>query len=161
MPKIDYLIDISIKRGLGSTLSKTWLKTIIKAVLLTEKVNTNVAVSLLVTDDRHIRKMNFLYRGIDAPTDVLSFALSEKTVDAPNLVFPEEQTGFTSLGEVIISYPRIVEQAAKQGIPVDDEMVLVVVHGMLHLLGYDHKNAVDARKMRHREKTIMTLIKLE
>lgn len=161
MKKSGHRIDVNIKRGIGFAFSRAWLKNIIKAVLSAEKINKPVEVSLLVTDDRHMHKMNLLYRGINAPTDVLSFALTEKPVDAQDIVFPEEQIGLTNLGEIIISFPRIVEQAADHGVPMAEETALMTVHGMLHLLGYDHGNAAEARKMRRREKAILTLIQQE
>lgn len=159
MKKSAYIIDINIKRGIGFAFKRAWLKNIIKTALSAEKINQPVAVSLLITDDKHIQEMNRLYRGIDAPTDVLTFALSEKPADAPDIVFPEEQSGITSLGEIIISYPRIIEQAAEHGVPVSEEVALIVIHGMLHLLGYNHEDAAGARKMRRREKAIMALVK--
>lgn len=159
MKNIAHVIDIKIKRGLGCSFSRTWLKNIIRDVLTSEKIAAPVSVSLLITDDRQIHQMNRKYRGIDSPTDVLSFALTEKAADAAEIDFPPEQDGIINLGEIVISFPRVVSQAAARGVTVEDEMILMIVHGMLHLLGYDHNCDSDARIMSRREKTVISFVK--
>ncbi len=151
------MIDINIKRGLGFAYTKPWLKNIVKKVLHAENVEGPVAVDILITDDRQIHKMNRQYRGIDRPTDVLSFALNEK--GAPDIDFPDEQDGLNNLGEIIISYPRVVEQSRGHYVTIEDELTLLITHGVLHLLGYNHEESTDSRKMRRREKSIITAIK--
>ena len=155
-----HTIDINIKRGLGTGYSRTWLKAIVKAVLNAEKIDEPVALDLLVTGDRQIHKMNRQYRGIDRPTDVLSFALTEKGPEDIGIEFPPEQDGIKNLGEIIISYPRVTEQALEHGVTVEDEFTLLITHGILHLLGYNHEDDKDARKMRRREKAIIAKIRM-
>jgi probable rRNA maturation factor len=152
------LIDINIKRGLGFVCTRPWLKSIVKQVLDEENIEGRVSVDLLITDDRQIHKMNRQYRGIDRPTDVLSFALNEKGADAHDIEFPVEQGGVNNLGEIIISYPRVIEQAGEHNVAVEDELTLLITHGMLHLLGYNHEEDADSRKMRRREKSIIAAI---
>jgi probable rRNA maturation factor len=94
-------------------------------------------LTLVITDDRHIRTLNRNYRGLDEPTDVLSFAALE-----PGQVPLAGEPAY--LGDVIISYPRALAQAQARGQPVSTELQLLVVHGVLHLLGYDH--ATPAQK---------------
>lgn len=154
-----HIIDINIRRGLGISFSRSWLKNIVRTVLAIEKTSTPVAVDLLITDDRQIHVMNRKYRGIDSPTDVLSFALTEKAPDTADIDFPPEQDGIRNLGEIIISFPRVLAQAAAHGVTVEDETTLMIVHGMLHLLGYDHNRDSDARRMRRREKAIISSLK--
>jgi len=84
--------------------------------------------SLVLTDDAQLQELNRQFREIDAPTDVLSFPDGEIDPD----------TGACYLGDVLISYPRAVSQALAGGHPVEAEIQLLVVHGMLHLYGYDH-----------------------
>ncbi len=91
-------------------------------------------VSVLFTNDAFIAELNLQYRGIDGPTDVLSFALSEDedddVVKIPGI--PD------ILGDIIVSVETASRQAEGEGKPVLDEIGLLIVHGMLHLLGYDH-----------------------
>ncbi len=88
----------------------------------------NVDASLVLSDDAQLHQLNRQFLGIDAPTDVLAFPDGETDRD----------TGNTHQGDVILSYPRALAQAESGGHPVEAEMQLLVVHGMLHLLGYDH-----------------------
>lgn len=159
MIKSSHIIDIKIQRGLGCNFSRSWLKNAVNAVLSAEKIAEPVSVGLLITDDRQIHYMNRRYRGIDRPTDVLSFALTEKATDAVDIDFPPEQDGINNLGEIVISLPRVIDQANKYKVNIEDEMVFVIVHGMLHLLGYNHEDELDTRRMRLREKKIMSAIK--
>jgi probable rRNA maturation factor len=84
--------------------------------------------TVVLTDDGHITDLNLTYLGHNAPTDVLSFPSGEE----------DPETGIVYLGDIIISYPRACEQAASRGHAVEAELQLLVVHGMLHLCGYDH-----------------------
>ena len=93
-----------------------------------EGASQAVEATLVLTDDDQLHELNHQFLGIDAPTDVLSFPSGEVDPD----------TGSAYLGDVVISYPRAVAQAAAGGHPVEDELQLLAVHGMLHLLGYDH-----------------------
>lgn len=85
-------------------------------------------LSIVLTDDRQLHELNLDYLGVDAPTDVLSFPAGE--------VDPETETLY--LGDLAISIPRATQQAQNGGHPVEAEAQLLVVHGTLHLLGYDH-----------------------
>jgi len=101
-------------------------------------------VSLLLTDDREIHQLNLAYRGVDKPTDVLAFALDEA----------EDGAIDTSLGDVVVSVERARSQASSRGVTLDAELELLVVHGTLHLLGYDHDEPEAARTMRNRTRAI-------
>lgn len=96
-------------------------------------------LSLVIEDDARLHQLNQEFLGIDAPTDVLSFPSGEEEVD------PE--TGRFYLGDVIISYPRALEQSAAAGHAVMDELRLLVVHGVLHLLGHDHAEPEEKARM--------------
>jgi probable rRNA maturation factor len=87
-------------------------------------------LSIVIEDDARLQALNIEFLKIDAPTDVLSFPSGEEA--------PDPETGRVYLGDVIISYPRAEEQASIAGHPVLAELLLLVVHGVLHLLGYDH-----------------------
>ncbi len=94
-------------------------------------------LSIVLTDDSQLQQLNRDFLDIDAPTDVLSFPASETD--------PESGTAY--LGDVIISVPRAREQALGAAHPLDSEVQLLVVHGVLHLLGYDHAEPAEKSRM--------------
>lgn len=97
-------------------------------VLSYADTDPDVDATLVLTDDEQMQQLNCRFRGIDAPTDVLAFSGGETD--------PDSQVVY--LGDVIISYPRALAQSAAGKHGVEVELQLLVVHGMLHLLGYDH-----------------------
>lgn len=116
------------------------LRAAVQKTLAHQQFPVNAEVTLVITADDEIRQLNRQYRGLDKPTDVLSFG--ETAFDVK--VAPEERV---YLGDVIISYPRAEAQAAAAGHATADELVLLAVHGVLHLLGHDHATKSDKRKM--------------
>ncbi|MBO5244751.1 MAG: rRNA maturation RNase YbeY [Selenomonadales bacterium] len=114
------------------------------------EVDDMTEVSLMFTDDETIHEMNREYRGIDRPTDVLSFALEEGEEEE---IYggPEENL----LGDIIISVETAVRQAEEYGHSVEREMAFLALHGMLHLLGYDHMEEEERREMRAQEEAIL------
>ena len=94
-------------------------------------------ITIVLTDDRQLHELNRDYLGVDAPTDVLSFPASEL----------DPETGLAYLGDIIISIPRATQQAQAAGHPVEAEVQLLVVHGVLHLLGYDHADEDEKAQM--------------
>lgn len=99
-------------------------------------------VSLLLTDDVEIHQLNRDYRHKDKPTDVLAFALDESG------------ESYGPLGDVVVSVERARAQARSRRVELDHELELLVVHGTLHLLGYDHEAPEEARRMRARTRRI-------
>lgn len=110
----------------------------------------NGEVSITLTDNDYIHQLNRQYRGIDRPTDVLSFALNESEE-------PEVTGGMdvNILGDLVISVERAKEQAADYGHGVRREMAFLTVHGMLHLLGYDHMEEDERREMEAEQRFVM------
>ena len=107
-------------------------------------------VSITLTNNAYIHELNKKYRQIDRPTDVLSFALNES--DEPEV---EDGPEINVLGDIIISVERAEEQAAEYGHSVRREMAFLTVHGMLHLLGYDHMEEADRLEMEREQKYVM------
>ena len=103
-------------------------------------------LSLVLTDDAQLRQLNRQYLGIDSPTDVLSFPAGET----------DPETDLIYLGDVLISYQRAQAQAAAGGHPVEDELQLLVVHGVLHLLGYDHAEETEKAEMWAEQSAILS-----
>jgi probable rRNA maturation factor len=95
------------------------------------------SLTILLTGDEKLRQLNRQFLGIDAPTDVLSFPAGETDPD----------TGEYYLGDVVISFPRAQAQAQERGHSTAEELDLLVVHGVLHLLGYDHADAEERDRM--------------
>ena len=109
----------------------------------------NFEVSITLTDDKTIHALNKKYRGIDRPTDVLSFAFQES--DEPKILNAKIET----LGDIIISIERAKLQAADFGHSFLREIIFLEVHGLLHLLGYDHIEEADRIEMETEQKFIM------
>lgn len=138
--------EIAIPEELEETLKKA-----MEIVAKKEALGPNTEVDITIVDNAEIHTLNREYRGIDRPTDVLSFALDEGDEE------PEAEDGEAEhlLGDVIISAPRAVEQGEEFGHGLTREMTYLAVHGMLHLLGYDHMEEADKRVMRAREEEIL------
>ncbi|MDO8491548.1 MAG: rRNA maturation RNase YbeY [Dehalococcoidia bacterium] len=145
-------IDIEVQTPFKRSVTKKWLRQVVTAVLEAEKIE-NVELSLLIADDETVHRLNRTYRGMDKTTDVLSFALGEG-LQTFAFVMPPDQP--RQLGEVIISYPQTKRQASEQGHPVKRELALLVVHGVLHLLSYDHETDADAALMRPKEAALLS-----
>ena len=107
---------------------------------LVEKLELqNALFNVIIVDDKYIHKINKEYRGIDRPTDVISFALEDdKQIDLPDL---------RVLGDIYISYDKVISQARKYNHSNKRELCFLAVHGLLHLLGYDHMTKDDEIKM--------------
>jgi probable rRNA maturation factor len=100
------------------------------------------SVTVVVTDNDTLRELNEQYRGVDAPTDVLSFE------NLPDPDFPELDKVITdNLGDIIIAYPVAQAQALASGHTPQDEITLLAVHGFLHLLGFDHDTPANRQVM--------------
>lgn len=113
-------------------------------------------VSLSLVDDQRIHTLNLEYRGVDRPTDVLSFALQEESEEEPDLEFVDNM-----LGDILISVERAKEQAEEYGHSFAREIVYLAVHGTLHLLGYDHEEEKAKQEMRSKEEEVMALLGLQ
>ena len=107
------------------------------ATLSHQKESPEADLTIVLADDAHLHELNRDYLGVDAPTDVLSFPASEM----------DPQTGSRYIGDIIISVPYAAKGAAKAGHPVESELQLLVVHGVLHLLGHDHAEPKEKAKM--------------
>lgn len=120
---------------------------------------TQAEVSIVLTDDREIHALNREYRGVDRPTDVLSFPLMEGEDGNLELNgYPEGEP--VALGDVVISLERAREQAVEYGHSLHRELAFLTVHGILHLLGYDHDTHERERLMRAKEEAILASVDL-
>jgi probable rRNA maturation factor len=133
-----------------------WLRRAAGHVLLAEGAGPT-ELGVVITDDATIHELNRRFLGIDEPTDVLSFGLGGRG-DRPFALPPGE---VASLGEVIVSYPTAVRQAEEQSHSVEAEVAHLLVHGILHLLGYDHGTPEEERVMRQKAEEVLAGLDLE
>lgn len=123
---------------------KTLVEKSIASVLKIEEIDEEVEVSVSFVSDEEIKDLNRDYRGVDRSTDVLSFPMDDEFIIDKRI-----------LGDVIINTRRVMEQAEELGHSYERELSYLTVHSILHLLGYDHIDDEDKKKMREREKLSM------
>lgn len=148
-------VDIRVEDATGLEL-ETFLERVVSKALAAEGLARG-EVSVVVTGDDEIQALNRAYRGIDAPTDVLSFPLDEPS-EAP--VGEQGPPLPVHLGDVVISLQRARVQAEEYGHSLRREIGFLAVHGVLHLLGYDHETEEEQRAMRAREEAVLALLGL-
>ncbi|AIQ65012.1 metalloprotease [Paenibacillus stellifer] len=120
-------------------------------------------VDLTFVDNERIHELNREYRGIDRPTDVLSFALNESGEDEPEIVYEVEDSSEDipdMLGDIIISVTRAKEQAEEYGHSLERELGFLFVHGFLHLLGYDHQDEASEAEMMGKQEQVLSQVGL-
>ncbi len=150
--ELENAVDLQVAPAFAGAVSEDRLRQAAEAALRHE--DSLGQVTVVVTDDVGIQELNRDFLGIDAPTDVLSFGAQE----ASGLFVVAPEAG-NYLGDVIISYPRAAAQAAEQGHPAAREIDLLVIHGLLHLLGYDHATEAEQATMWARQDEILTSLK--
>jgi probable rRNA maturation factor len=138
--------EVRIPEELEATLTKA-----MNVVARLEKVSDRTEVDITIVNNEEIHELNRTYRQIDRPTDVLSFALDEGDEEPET----DDSEAEHLLGDIIISAPKAVEQGEEFGHGLTREMTYLAVHGMLHLLGYDHMEEADKRVMRAREEEVL------
>lgn len=131
------MINIEIIDRLKNAIKPQKIHIAAQQTLQHQNTSDDVDLSILVDDDKRIKELNLQFLGIDSETDVLSFAANE--------IDPE--TGHRYLGDIIISFSRAEKQAQDAGHSTIREIQLLVVHGILHLLGYDHVDNKGKQKM--------------
>ena len=147
-------IPVSIEGQFLGLVPEDYLRRWAERALEAEGVGGGVELSIAVVDDPVIQRLNLEYRGLDEPTDVLSFLWVErKKSNEPDNAFVYPPGMSINLGEVVIAYKYAATQA--QGRPVDREIAHLLVHGVLHILGYNHEEDEEERVMREREEAIL------
>ena len=156
---MEHEICVSRERtGLGHRNAAALIRKAVRSALDAENIQTPCLVSVMLTDDEGIRRVNREFRDVDKATDVLSFPLNELR---PGSFDPDEcerdlDTGAVLLGDMMISLPRCEAQGEEFGHGFEREIQYLTVHSVLHLLGYDHMDEGSMKaQMRAREKAIM------
>ena len=138
--------NIEIINETNETIDLEDLKHTINYALETENVN-NAFMNIIIIDNEKIHQINKEYRGIDRPTDVISFALEDDKTFV--------KTDFRVLGDIYISIDKVHEQARSYGHSFRRELSFLAVHGIMHLLGYDHMNPDDEKIMFGKQEKIL------
>lgn len=149
-------LELRVDGRFQGCVERVWLRRLVESSLRAGSFRGDAELSVSITDDDTVRKLNRQYRGVGQTTDVLSFALSESNSEDDLAVFVMPPDGILHLGEVVISYPQAVKQASEHGRDLNEELAWLVVHGVLHLLGYDHKEPTTRREMRTVERRVLS-----
>ena len=153
-------LSIQIEDPFVSLVDKDWLGKFVETTLIADGVGELVDIGLVIASDETVQNLNRSYRGVDASTDVLAFALSQPSSDeVEHFAMPPDK--ILHLGEVIVSYHQAERQAEEQHHPIERELALLVVHGVLHLLGYDHEKPEAEQIMRAMEAEILNSIETD
>ena len=167
----------SVDEPYEGEISPAWLEDATRAGLASAGIVGGAEVSLLITGDETVRALNAEYRGLDETTDVLSFSAEHpghwegegERPEGPRFRGDDEEgpkdgefvlpPGLPRpLGEIIISWPQAQRQAGEHGVSVMQELASLVVHGALHLVGYDHEAPEEAALMQAREREALTAL---
>ena len=158
-------IDINVFPPFAARISRVWVRRVARDAMEIGRdgggqtaPGEDYQLGVVIADDDTVRRLNAQHRGVDQVTDVLSFSTisqgrwegdgepaSQANGKGPFLLPPNEPQ---PLGEVIISYPQVERQARASGGQVEQEMALLLVHGVLHLLGYDHAEPKEEAAMK-------------
>ena len=169
------LVDIIDDQAYLAAGQEKLLHEVIEAAAKYLKIPEGNELDLSNVSNEEIQALNRDYRGLDKPTDVLSFALTEvsseydvdfahldlaeeaeETEDLEETEFEDEEAIPQHLGDIIISYPRAQEQAQDYGHSLDRELAFLAVHGFLHLNGYDHQTEEEAQEMFRIQEEVLT-----
>lgn len=158
-------MTISIEYEAGKKLELPYeeiINDIVLAALDYEECPYEAEVNVILTDDEAIREINREHRGIDAPTDVLSFPMVDygtpsdfDHVEEAAEDYFNPETGELVLGDVVVSVDKVEEQAEKYGHSQTRELAFLVAHSMLHLCGYDHMEDEERKVMEERQREIL------
>ncbi len=152
-----YRVEVQIADALASTdIDSDLVERAVLTTLTQQAYAQAVEVSVYITTAAEVQQLNRDYRAKDAPTDVLSFA--DDGADSPFVLPPDMPR---TLGDIAISWPHVVAQAAEYGHSQARELAFLTVHGVLHLLGYDHeRGGAEDAEMRSIQEVIMLLLEL-
>ena len=148
-PGSNYLITVQMEPEYEGELDADALHKLTVGVLQAEGIAGPLEMGIVVTTDEEVRSLNRQYLGHDYETDVLSFGLGEDD----EFITPAERPSY--LGDVVISYDRAVEQAQEYGHDTPTEVATLLVHGVLHLLGYTDEDDENRRKMHARQQELL------
>lgn len=156
--EVSLQLDLDVEPEYEADVDPDLLEDVLRRALRANGEMGAFAVSLVVTDDAEVQALNQQYRGIDRPTDVLSFSQTESSSELGDDAFPTPTEGPRALGDIVISVDRVRAQAAEYGHSQRRELAYLAVHGLLHLLGFDHETEADRIVMRETEERALAAV---
>ncbi len=149
-------VELEVRATNDAAWDEPVVRRLVSSIVERELGPGEYTLSVHLVDDEAIRALNREHRGQDVHTDVLSFPLHDPT--GMRFVLPPDEP--IHLGDVVVSHPRAVEQAREYGHGLDRELAYLVAHGVLHVLGYDHEEEDERRRMRAREEESLAALGL-
>ncbi len=149
MPPASYKINLQIDDAFAGDVNPRGVRATARAALTHQTAPRPGELTIVITDNNSLRQLNRQFLGHDHVTDVLSFPAEA----------PEPKSGARYFGDIIIAYPRAYAQAQAGGHPVEAELQLLIVHGVLHLLGHDHARPQDKARMWAAQAKILSTLK--
>lgn len=143
------MINIYIEPPYEDIVDPLIVEQAVKATLVQQNITIPIEITVVIDGEEKLQSLNLEFLGIDAPTDVLSFPSGGET---------DPETGEQYLGDIIISYPRATAQASELNNSVEDEIKLLAVHGVLHLLGFDHVDPAEKQTMWNAQKEALDML---
>lgn len=142
MSDLNLMVNILINSDSRYNINRLAIQASVMRVLVANKLTGKIEIGVLIVGDRKMHELNKKHRGIAVTTDILSFALEDPTASylqhIPRVGFVAAPDNVLRLGDIVISYPQAVQDAAYDGISVDEEINFLVEHGTKHLLGIHH-----------------------
>ena len=153
-------IDIQVSPMFSKSIAKSWIDKVMKQVIEKEYGSKNIELGIVITDDEVMKSLNMKFMGYDETTDVLAFPM-EDTLNSEqqgDIQFPAISGQNFQMGEILISYPQAKKQAFYAKTTIKGEILLLLVHGFLHLIGYDHAYPIDKENMWKKQDEIIATI---
>ncbi len=137
------MVNIIINSDSRYSVNKLAIQNAAFNILKSHHITGNIEIGISIVGDRKMHEINKKYRGIDSTTNILSFALEDPTSSTqlqhiPKVGFVKAPDKILRLGDILISYPQVVQDASIEGVSVEDELLFLVEHGTKHLLGLHH-----------------------
>lgn len=158
-------VSVQVLDRFAEEVAKDLVEEVVRQTLDIEHSQSDAEVSVLIADDETVRELNRRYRGLDENTDVLSFSFTHQghfhgrpdeapeSLEGEEFVLPPSES--EDLGEVIVSLPQTRRQAVDNERSVDEELALLLAHGVLHLLGHDHEEPTEEEAMKRIEAVVL------
>ena len=153
----EFSVHVRIEDEFQALVSAQLLAQAAREAVRDEELRGRSSMVLTITCDRTVRELNHAYRGMDATTDVLSFSYLDQAGPTPEEAdeFPMPPCEEAGIGDVVVSFPQASRQAEEARVPLAEEIVHLVTHGTLHLLGYDHDDSARDQAMRAKESAVL------
>ena len=162
-------INLDIEIEIDIDLSELEIEKLVLNIFKIIDLDNQTELNILLSSNKHIKNYNLKYRGIDEETDVLSFSPKfsgkyygeKQTTSDEEIIFPENSNIISpQLGDIIISVEYVLSKNKNNSIKINNEIKKLLLHGILHLNGYDHENDEDAKEMNHLAESIIKKLNL-